>query len=107
MSYVDAQGQKYSVSSTAYTRLIVKKSQLDEKEEAIKLAKVELASLKREIDGLRGTIDKTSQYQIDLFNDKVRTYNTKNSQTQIQIDYFNAAVDDFNTELIRVGTLIR
>lgn len=105
--YNDAQGRTYRIPNASYQRINAKKAQLEIKQRSINLAQSELDSLSREIDRLRGTIDKTSQYQIDLFNDRVRTYNTKNSQTQIQIDYFNAAVDDFNAELIRVGTLIR
>jgi hypothetical protein len=105
--YNDAQGRTYRVPNASYQRLNAKKAQLESRHRSIKVAQAELDSMSEELNRLTDTIDRTSKYQIDSFNDKVRSYNTKNSQIQIQRDYFNAAVRDFNADLERVGTLIR
>ncbi|CAB5033403.1 unannotated protein [freshwater metagenome] len=105
--YRDEQGRTFRVPNSSYQRINAKKAQLETKQRSINMAQAELDFLNGEIDRLRATIDKTNQHQIDLINDKVRNFNTRNRKTQIEIDYFNAAVSDFNAELIRVGTLIR
>lgn len=105
--YNDAQGRRYRVPNTSYQQINAKKTRLEIMQRSINTAHAELDSLSAEIDHLRGSIDRTSQYQIDSFNDKVRAFNAKESRNHIQIDQFNAAVNEFNAELIRVGTLIR
>ena len=105
--YRDAKGRTFRVPNESYQRLIAQKIQIESKQRSVKMAQAELVSLGAEIDRLSGSIGRTSQNQIDSFNDKVRAYNAKDSQIQLQEDYFNAAVNDFNAELIRVGTLIR
>ena len=105
--YRSANGQTYRVPNNAYQRLIIRRTELDAKQRLVKSDKEEVDSLSAELNRLKSTINRSSQYQVDSFNKKVNAYNAKNNQLQIQIDSFNSAVDNFNEELARVGTPVR
>jgi hypothetical protein len=105
--YRSANGQTYRVPNSAYQRLIIKRSELDAKQRLINSNKEVVDSLSAELNRLKTTINRTSQYQVDSFNKKVKAFNDKNDQLQIQIDSFNSAVDAFNVELARCGTPVR
>lgn len=105
--YRDASGRTYRVPDSAYYRLRSMKSALSAKGYRVDSEKKQLRSLASSVDRDRITLDRTSQYQIDAFNSKVRRVNLMNSSVQSLVDDYNRDVNSFNRELERVGTPIR
>jgi hypothetical protein len=69
--------------------------------------KSRLNTLAIDVDLSRTRLDRTSQYEIDEFNQKVRDVNAMSRRVQSLVNDYNRDVNSFNRELERVGTLIR
>lgn len=105
--YRDAYGRTYRVPNSAYGRLLLMKSTLEEQKRRLDQREEEVDTLRRRIDQARLYLDRTSQYAIDSFNRDVSRLNAMIEALQPAVDGFNRDVDSFNAELARVGTLIR
>lgn len=85
-------------------------SELDRDRQAIETQRAladslasEVDRLGRELDTERLYLDRTSQYAVDLFNEKVQRYNSKLEQSRAQTRLVNQMVDEYNTKLTRYG----
>jgi tetratricopeptide (TPR) repeat protein len=63
----------------------------------------QLDTLSREIDRERLFLDRTSQFAVDQFNDKVNTYNTLVERLRTQNRLVNQMVADYNAKLRKYG----
>ena len=105
--YRDAHGNTYRVSNSDYLRLQSMKLSLSGKELGLSSEKSRLNTLAIDVDLSRTRLDRTSQYEIDEFNQKVRDVNAMSRRVQSLVNDYNRDVNSFNRELERVGTLIR
>jgi len=107
VSVRSASGQVYRVSRSDHERLSAKEAEIQSQKRTIDLDKTSIESLGSQIELMRATLDRTSQYSVDSFNQKVNEYNTKNDLMKTRVDRFNRIVEEYNTELERVGRPIR
>jgi hypothetical protein len=105
--FKDSAGNTYSVPNHEYNRLLMMKSALTPKQVRIETMQAQQEALGASIDRSRRSLDNTSQYQVDAFNEMVSRYNALNEEIEPLINEFNREVDRFNSELERVGILIR
>ena len=103
----DETGPTYSYPHSQAYRLIPYKNDVANKKLIVQSSKERLRILGNEVENDRGTLDKTSQYEIDNFNAKVRRYNQLQESVNIYIDEYHAAINAYNAELERIGTKVR
>jgi hypothetical protein len=104
--YTGANGRTYSVPHSDYLRLSRQKEALDQEDVVVTAVQTRLDAEQASLEQQRAYLDRTNQYEIDDFNQKINAFNTKKSQVGRQIATFNGHVDSFNAELARVGTLV-
>jgi hypothetical protein len=105
--YRDASGRTYRVSDADYYRLLSRRQSLDMEQRRIDARERELEDLGSQIDRMRFSLDRTSQYAVDSFNRKVREINSLSDDLEYMVSSYNRQVDAFNAELERVGTPVR
>jgi hypothetical protein len=105
--YRDANGRTYSVPHTAYLRLSKERAAIEQEEAAISAIQVNQKAYSVNIELERTYLDRTNQYEIDAFNEKIDNLNAAHAQLKQRIDTFNRSIDAFNAELERVGTPVR
>jgi hypothetical protein len=103
--FKDAAGNTYSVPNHEYNRLLMMKSALTPKQVRIQTLQAQQEALGASIERSRRSLDSTSQYEVDEYNQMVNRYNALNEEIKPLINEFNREVDRFNSELERVGTL--
>ena len=74
--------------------------------EGVYFTEDEISALGADIDRSRSYLDRTSQYSVDAFNQKVNRVNEMSNRLQDATAAYNRRVDAFNAELARVGTPI-
>jgi len=104
--YRDASGRMFRVPNSAYYSLLAKKTALQNQKVGLDRAESEVSALATDIDSSRRYLDRTSQYSVDSFNQKVNHFNAMSERLQTATDSYNRGVDAFNAELARVGTPI-
>lgn len=105
--YAGADGHTYSVPHGDYVRLSRQKEALDQEDAVVSEAQARLKVEQTSLERQSAYLDRTNQYEVDDFNRKIDTLNTKKSRAGRQIATFNDHVNSFNAELARVGTLVR
>lgn len=96
----------FRVPNSAYYSLLAKKTALQNQKVGLDRAESEVSALATDIDSSRRYLDRTSQYSVDSFNQKVNHFNAMSERLQTVTDSYNRGVDAFNAELARVGTPI-
>lgn len=105
--YKGANGKTYRVPHSDYLRLSKQRADIDEEDAAITSLQAKQKTYSDNIELERAYLDRTSQYQIDGFNQKIDRLNLAHAKLKQRIDAFNRSIDAFNAELERVGTLER
>ena len=105
--YRDTNGRTYSVPHAAYLRLSKERAAIDQEEAAIAAILANQKAYSDNIELERTYLDRTNQFEIDAFNEKIDNLNAAHAQSKQRIDTFNRSIDAFNAELERVGTPAR
>jgi hypothetical protein len=105
--YRDTNGRTYSVPHAAYLRLSKERAAIDQEEAAIAAILANQKTYSDNIELERNYLDRTNQYEINAFNEKIDNLNAAHAQLKQRIDTFNRSIDAFNAELERVGTPVR
>ncbi len=104
--YRDSSGRMFRVPNSAYYSLLAKKTALQSQKDGLDRAENEITALASDIESSRRYLDRTSQYSVDSFNQKVNQFNAMNERLRGATNSYNQGVDAFNAELARVGTPI-
>lgn len=104
--YKDSNGHTYSVSNEDYLRLAGRQAALDLSRKEINTSQAQYDVLEAEVDRERASLDRSSQFAVDQFNDKINRLNAMSDALQRLVDSFNLSVNNFNAELERVGRRI-
>ena len=102
--YKGANGRTYRVPHYDYLRLSKQRAAIDQEDAAITALQAKQTAYSDNIELERAYLDRTSQYQIDAFNEKIDRLNSAHAQLKQRINAFNRSIDAFNAELERVGT---
>lgn len=105
--YRGTNGRTYSVPHVAYLRLSKERAAIDQEEAAINAIQANQKAYSDSIESERTYLDRTNQYEIDAFNEKIDNLNAAHAQLKQRIDIFNRSINAFNAELDRVGTPVR
>jgi hypothetical protein len=105
--YTSTDGRTHSVPHSDYVRLLRQKKALDQEDSAMTAAQTRLDEEQSSLERQRAYLDRTNQYEVDDFNEKIDALNLRKAQVRQQVSTFNESVDSFNAELARVGTLVR
>jgi hypothetical protein len=105
--YRDTNGRTYSVPHAAYLRLSKERAAIDQEEAAITAILANQKAYSDNIELERTYLDRTNQYEINAFNEKIDNLNAAHAQLKQRNDTFNRSIDAFNAELERVGTPVR
>jgi multidrug resistance efflux pump len=87
------------VSST----LNSEKAEIESERATLEALKAQIEILSREIERDRIYLDRTSQFDVNVFNSKVDRYNALNQRAKIANAAFNQKVDNYNAKLQRYG----
>lgn len=96
----------FRVPNSAYYSLLAKKTALQSQKDGLDRAENEITALASDIESSRRYLDRTSQYSVDSFNQKVNQFNAMNDRLRDATNAYNRGVAAFNAELARVGTPI-
>lgn len=102
--YRDTNGRTFNVPYSAYLRLSKEREAIVQEEAAITGIQFKQKAYSDSIESERTYLDRTNQYEIDAFNEKIDNLNAAHAQLKQRIDRFNRSIDAFNAELERVGT---
>jgi hypothetical protein len=105
--YRDTNGRTFNVPHNDYLRLTKQRDAIDQEEAAITAIQAKEKAYSDSLESERIYLDRTNQYEIDAFNEKVDNLNAAHAQLRQRIKMFNRSIDAFNAELERVGTPVR
>lgn len=96
-------GNVYRVPSSVSSTLKIEKEEIESERATLEVLEAQIEKLGREIERDRIYLDRTSQFAVDSFNEKVDRYNALNQKAKIANAAFNEKVDNYNAKLQRYG----
>lgn len=92
-------GNVYQVPSTVSSSLEREKEEIESDRATLEALEAQIEKLGREIESDRLYLDRTSQYSVDAFNEKVDRYNVLLQKNKEATTAFKIRVDNYNARL--------
>jgi hypothetical protein len=95
----DSGVKTYRVRSSMSGTLNREKAEIESERATLEALEARVEKMGREIENDQLYLDRTSQFAIDQFNEKVERYNTMNQQAKRANSAFNSKVERYNSKL--------
>lgn len=96
-------GNVYRVPSSVSSTLKREKEEIESERATLEVLEAQIEKLGREIERDRIYLDRTSQFAVNTFNEKVDRHNALSQRAKIANAAFNEKVDNYNAKLQRYG----
>jgi hypothetical protein len=96
-------GNVYRVPSSVSSTLKREKEEIESERAILEVLEAQVEKLGREIERDRIYLDRTSQFAVNTFNEKVDRHNTLSQRAKMANAAFNEKVDSYNAKLQRYG----